>query len=136
MSEASIRAQISSAESQIDGCNAYIAELQEKIARLKEVKPIVSGVKNNLLNAEMELNGKIAMQERWRGDNKIAYDEAACDKIFVPYEKYYDGVDDILDSINDEITRMENEIYEQQGLIGRLRAWCNSLWNELANLFN
>jgi len=136
MSEASIRAQISSAESQIDGCNAYIAELQEKIARLQEVKPIVSGVKNKLRNAETELNGKIAMQEKWRGDTKLSYDEAAYDKIFVPYERYYDEVDDILDSINDEITRMENEIYEQQGIIGKLRAWCNSLWNELANLFN
>ena len=35
---AGIRAQMSQVESQIDGCEICIADLQEKIAKLKEVK--------------------------------------------------------------------------------------------------
>lgn len=136
MSEASIRAQICSAESQIDGCNAYIEQLQEKIERLKKVKPAVSEIKSEVYSREMEVHQGIMAQICWVGENKRGYDAIAEQQLFPSYKAYYDGVDEILDSINDEITRMENEIYEQQGIIGKLRSWINSLWNELCNFFN
>ena len=133
---AGIRAQMSQVESQIDGCEICIADLQEKIAKLKEVKPKVAQIKENIVVMEIRLNESIWGQERWLGDNKNKYNEAASESLITPYQNYYDAVDDVLDSINDAITRMENGILEQQGLIGKLRAWWNSLCNELSNAFN
>ncbi|MCM1145141.1 MAG: DUF5082 domain-containing protein [Blautia sp.] len=131
-----IRAQIARAESQIEGCGEYIMKLRERIARLEETKPTVAEVKEEIGTLETEVNRRIGMQERFRGENREAYNEASGEELFLPYGNYYDEVDRILDSIHDEITRLENEIFEQQGFIGQLKAWCNSLRNELAKLFN
>lgn len=133
---AGIRAQMSQAEAQISNCEICIADLQEKIAKLKEVKPKVAGIKEDIREINRQLYEKIWEQERWLGNNRNKYNEGIMENLVMPHQNYYKAVDDILDSINDAITRMENEIYEQQGVLGTLRSWWNSLCNELSNCFN
>ena len=51
-------------------------------------------------------------------------------------ESFYQDIDAALDAVNDEITRCENTIYSNNGLLGRLRSYLNSLLNDLENMFN
>lgn len=132
----SISEQIARTESQIDSYNAAVEELQEKIARLKETKPVVARIKKEIKEQKTDTDANLIMAEGWWGDRYRAYYELAGEGLLEPYGTYHREVDEILDSINDAITRMENEILETKGIIGKLRALCNSLWNELRNAFN
>lgn len=136
MSEESIRAQISSTESDISRCNDRINELQEEINKLKEVKPVVKEIKGKISKFEFALETRLCTQERWYGNRYLAYAEGAQVDLLDPIWTYYKEVDEILDSINDAIMRRQNEIYRQQGIIGRLKAVLNSLLNALRNLLN
>lgn len=41
-----------------------------------------------------------------------------------------------VDAIMDEITRLENQIYDQEGVIGWLKSQINSLGNYIETLLN
>lgn len=49
---------------------------------------------------------------------------------------YRASLDAALDAVNDEITRLENQKYNEYGLLGRLSSAINSLANKIENFFN
>ena len=67
---------------------------------------------------------------------KSAFQTQAEEGLLSGYSTFYDQTDDALDGINDEITRLENEKYEQEGAIGWIRSQLNSHGNYLENLLN
>ena len=51
-------------------------------------------------------------------------------------QTYYDETDRAVDAIMEEITRLENQIYDQEGVIGWLKSQINSLGNYIETLLN
>ena len=49
---------------------------------------------------------------------------------------YRNGDERAVDAIMDEITRLENQIYDQEGVIGWLKSQINSLGNYIETLLN
>lgn len=131
----------SSASSQIDASEARIADYEAKIELLETAYSSVKTVKDNI-------------EEQWRADVKKCYNDynddgyewagKAYDEVesevsqFIcwHFEDIIDNIDDVLDEINLEITRYENLIIEEEGILVGLRTWWNNLCTRIANYWN
>ena len=126
----SVEAQIYDLQSRIDTYNntlnsAYSAvqTMEDKIERLKETKKTVIVIQRNINDINRSLYGK-NNQPNWEGNEKKKFD-----KDFFELNHYHD-------SICDEITRLENSMDEQNGIIGWCKRGINSIGNELNKLFH
>lgn len=74
-------------------------------------------------------------QPDWKGERKdrlmSSWEEFSHD-----YHHFQLELDAYYDAICDTITRLENQKYEQQGLIGWCQSMINSLGNEIEKLFH
>lgn len=112
--------------------------VKEKIRRLKAVKITVKNIKDNQVEpAKTYIAGKKGTHaDTWAGD---AY-SSVCDfhefGINAGFKTYYENVDFILDSICDEITRLENENRNLGFLLNGVINAINSLSNEIEKWVN
>ncbi len=72
----------------------------------------------------------------WKGQTFIDF-ESKLDEIKNKNEDYRKRhLDEARDALNDEITRIENLIYSDRGIIYQMWGVINSIGNEIENLFN
>lgn len=137
-------AEIAECRQRMAQCNAQIAEhrmaierLEEKIERLKSARDAVRIKKEEIgmTNGSLEGNNMALTHFMWCGSNREAYDREVID-VLKEGDAFKKDVDNLQDTLNDEITRLENERYEHEGIIGQLKMVLNNLSNWLANLLN
>lgn len=111
----------------------------DKIRRLDVVKKNLelqkSNAKNNHINLKSYSENKSDMGD-WSGAmNKRTIDIFEND-IVSQYGKYVDRIDDVLDFVCDEITRLQNENMQLEWDIFHIGSLINSLLNEIEKLCN
>lgn len=124
------------ARSQYNACSDRIENYDYLIRRLKSAKERVAEQKRtfNTINKE---DKKIYKEKYdWEGQKYNSFKikgEVATD---FNDDYYKNTLDYVLDSINNEITRLQNERMEEYGLLGQLGSKINSLGTKIENFFN
>lgn len=111
----------------------------EKISRLKIVREELEAqkkiAKSRYTGLEKYTEEKLRCED-WTGkkkDNAVNVYEST---IVPEYEDYVNRIDDVLDAVCDEITRLQNYNMQLSGDILRLGSLINSLINEIRKLCN
>ncbi|MEE0931029.1 MAG: DUF5082 family protein [Acutalibacteraceae bacterium] len=131
----SLTSQKNSAETQMSEVQSQTQQLNNQIKRLKSAKSIVETEKENFKAIKKGISNIVDDDYEWKGDT---YDKFKNYGSYLneDHSNYYDSIDMVLDSINNKITELENQIYRNDGILGELRSWWNSLCNSIENLFN
>ncbi|MBM6694901.1 DUF5082 family protein [Pseudoflavonifractor capillosus] len=128
--------QKSSAQSQYNACSSRIEDCDYLLRRLRPAKESIVELKEAFKsnrNADKDLYDE---KHDWKGSTYNLFNAKMSTLIEVNDIYYKDSIDHVLDSLNDEITRIENQRMREYGLLGRLGSWINNLSNEIENFFN
>lgn len=124
-----LQSQYSEYQNQIENCE-YL------LRRLRRTKESVSEQKQLYRKLIREHNDIVGDKHEWKGNTQTTF-EKKLEDITDENERYYNSsLDRILDSINDEITRIENKKMEAYGILGDIGSWINDITNEIENFFN
>lgn len=110
--------------------------IEEKLGRLRAARDQVNGYKDQIGDLGQAVRGKENQSDTWAGDQYKTYNAYVSGEFRGSYDQYYAKTDAVLDSIYDEITRLENESRDVDGFIGWLESSINSLWNEIEKITN
>ncbi len=128
--------QKSAAQSQYNSCEARIENCEYLLKRLKPVKEDLTELKKEFKSNKKTDSRLKDKKYKWKGSKYSDFDYRM-ETVVEANDSYYKGsIDYVLDSLNDEITRIENQRLNELGLLGRLGSMINSLANEIENLFN
>lgn len=121
---------------QRDACAERIQDYEYRIKQLKKAKESVSDLKKDF-NSNQKLDKKLYKEKKeWEGSNHDQF-KSNMEILVAQNEDYYkNGLDKVLDALNDEITRLENKLNDDRGLWGWLCSKFNSLGNEIEKMFN
>lgn len=132
MSLAALQARLAAARQQVEINN-------RKIRRLKKAKQEMVQNKTRL-NSRASYEKSLARSDstygEWTGNTQKELCNFFSSTIPSEFRYYIYLVDNVLDAICDEITRLENENYRLNGLIGELIAAINSLINAMETATN
>lgn len=133
------RSQKSGYERERAGKESICRQNREKISRLKTVK---SNLETQKEIAESRYHSLKDYAEggsqftEWIGDKSTKTANEFNSTIVPGYNIYVDRIDEILDAVCDEITRLENENMQLNGDILHLGSLINSLINTIEKLCN
>lgn len=109
--------------------------IENKIDRLNTVKSTLAGLYESYSGINTSVKKVVDQDYEWKGSNYDSFSNNG--SLLVSASKqYYKNIDEARDSINSEITRLENEIHKQILLIGSLVALINTLASKIENFFN
>ena len=123
-------------KSKKDACSARIENYDSLLSRLRKTKEEISDLKANF--KQIKKKDKNLRKEKfdWKGYTYDNFKEKM-ENVEDANEKYFkNSLDHVLDSLNNEITRIQNERSYEKGLLGRLEATLNSLRNRIRNFWN
>ncbi len=124
------------AESKCRAAQGRIASNNAKLSRLRTAQKRVTEQKADFKDILKTDKKVIQGSYSWQGSTFNSF-QSKGDTIISENSGYYKhSLDYVLDGINDEITRLENQNMNEYGLIGRLGSLINSLANEIENFFN
>lgn len=115
----------------IEDCNYKITRLKRTKATLTEQKQAFAAIKKD--------DKKIIDQKKrsaWSGSTFSSFRSSGAMMVDTNDAFYRNSLDGALDAVNSEITRLENQKYNEYGLLGRLSSTINSLANKIENFFN
>lgn len=131
-----LRSQMYDTERSIDNYKSKKITVDEKIVALKEARKEVAGIKKDISRQDATAEYIFGYLDNWKGSNYDEYEEQVHSGLKEEYKQYYNKVDDVLDSINDEITRLRNESYDLDNSLKWLQSKINILFNEIRNAMN
>ncbi len=106
----------------------------EKKRRLETVYKTIDELKDQA-KVTKKTDKKVNNKKEWKGQNYSKFDQAR-EEMVGKDKKYIDVVDDIMDDINIEIAKLENDFNGQSTLIGKLSGQLNILNTKIQNFFN
>lgn len=112
---------------------------EEKIRRLKVVKTNLENEKSNAKRNRENLKKYPEGTENlgdWYGVMHSTIKSVLENDVIAQYDGYVDRIDEALDSVCDEITRLQNENMQLEWDILHIGSLINSLINEIATLCN
>ncbi len=125
-----------SAQSRYNSCQSRIDNCNYLLRRLRKAKESISDLKKSFKDNK-KLDEKLRKEKcDWEG---FTYDsfKSKMSTLIDTNDDYFKGsIDKVLDSLNNEITRIENKRMSEYGLLGELGSWINSLANKIENFFN
>ena len=124
------------ARSQYNACSDRIENYDYLIRRLKNAKERVAEQKRTFNTINKEDKKIYKAKYEWKGKNYDSFKIKGNVATDFNDDYYKDTLDYVLDSINNEITRIQNKRIEEYGLLGRLGAKINSLGTKIENFFN
>ncbi len=127
--------QRSRAYEQKEDCENKKADMEDRIERLKAAKAKVSTIKSQVPGLRMKASW-LQVPQLWEGDKCTQYQEVVRDELLEGFSTYYNHTDDALDAINNEITRLQNESREIDGVIGSLLNSISYIGTAIENFFN
>ena len=128
--------QKSSAQSQYNACSLRIENCDYLLRRLRLAKESIVELKE-AFKSNKKLDKNLREERRdWKGSTNNSFSTKMSTLVDVNDSYYKDSIDHILDSLNNEITRIENQRMSEYGLLGRIGSWINSLANKIENFFN
>ncbi len=124
------------ARSQYNACSDRIENYDYLIRRLKSAKERVAEQKRTFNTINKEDKKIYKKKYEWKGKNYDSFKIKGDVATDFNDDYYKNTLDYVLDSINNEITRLQNERMEEYGLLGQLGSKINSLGTKIENFFN
>ena len=115
---------------------ARIKKYDELLDRLKPVKKEIASIKYTFNYYVMVQDEYGKESSLWEGEQYQAFEREMDDVNGENKTYYHKSLDRVLDSLNDEITRIENLRLQEYGLLGDLISAINWLGNKIENFFN
>ncbi|MBC1492203.1 YwqH-like family protein [Listeria booriae] len=112
------------------------SNIQAKIERLKVAKKKVDEIQQSVDELQKAVNREREQDDTWRGKKYTTYSQFVSNGFHSDYKNYYQQIDQLYDHLCDEITRLENQASENDGLMGWLGSKLNSLGNEIDKLLH
>lgn len=106
----------------------------EKKRRLEVVYKAIDELKDQAKNAK-KTDKKVNNKKEWKGQNYNKFDHSR-EEMVTKDKNYIDIIDDIMDDINIEIAKLENDFYGHSTLQGKLSGQLNILDAKIRNFFN
>ena len=134
---ASLESQKRNAQSQYNSTKDRIEEYEHNISRLKTVKAALAEQKESfrsIMTKDIVLF--LPIGRRWKGQTYQDFKTKGSDLIDEDNAYYITALDAALDAVNLEITRLQNKIYNEYGVLGRLASLINNLTTAIENCFN
>lgn len=124
------------AQGQYNACANRIGDYDYLLRRLKQKKEWVADLKEAYKDHKKATQKIHDEDHDWKGSTYRSF-SAKMDSVESADERYYKyTLDYVLDSLNNEITRIENLRMNEYGLLGQLGSKINSLVNKIENFFN
>lgn len=136
--KAELQRDYSAKESELNMCVSNLSGLEEQISRLKELKREFVTLKSDA----NELKRNLVMES-------LQHHDYCKGQLFGEYNNlltsnlvnegmitYVKNIDTNLDALNNELMRLENEVYRTEGIIGSIKASLNWITTKLENLVN
>lgn len=106
----------------------------EKKRRLEVVYKAIDELKDQAKKAK-KTDKKVNNKKEWKGQNYNKFDHSR-EEMVTKDKNYIDVIDDIMDDINIEIAKLENDFYGHSTLLGKLSGQLNILDAKIRNFFN
>lgn len=139
MSEKSqLQNKVSKKQTELQNSCSHVASLNGKIARIKAVIQEVTDFKSNVIDLKKDVK-TIADKDYdyWKGNRFDKYKDNLSDNVINgSLSDYISKIDRNLDDLNNELMRLENEVYSAEGFIGMLKSDINWLKTKIKNLVN
>ena len=123
------------AQDDLDNVNNEYIRTQDQLERLKNVRRMLYDYCDSFRDVKKDVRRVLRDNYDWTGENFNRFSNYSS-FLRDENENYYRNLDDARDAINNEITRLENDMYRQEGLIGYFRALLNTIANKIQNFFN
>ena len=111
------------------------AVLETKISRLETAKRSVQNSKEEYGRIKEKDKKDINQKRKWKG-NQYDFFINNSTILMEKEQNYYKNIDHILDSINTEISKLENELRNKKTLLNGLLNTINTLATQIENFFN
>lgn len=122
---------------QILAAQKRIEEYEARLRRLRPVKETVAAKKREFDGVRSKDKTAITKKYNWQGEKYKTFSDDKGEDLLNEDDLFYkQGLDKVLDALCDEITRLENLIAGEHGLIGRLYALFNSIMNAIETATN
>lgn len=136
MDKAQCQAEINASQSQLAEKEQERAMLQERIDRLERAYESIKPVKEEIEGLKREIEKRADQEDTWKGVEFSWYSDFMREYFVSAYSDYYKRLDEIHDTILDELTTQKNLKEETEGFMGWLRSRCNDLYNLFGSLTN
>lgn len=111
--------------------------LNNKIDRLQPVKDEVSKLKERFKSEVLDPDKKVLDDAKtWKGSTCNHFKDAKRAPIKEENELYFQYLDVILDSMEDELTGLKNEESDMNGYLGKVETWLRTIGNEITKAVN
>ena len=132
----SLVSQKDTTRSQYNACENRIGDYEYLIRQLKRKKETVTELKKSYKTHKKTTKEIHEEDHKWTGSTYKSFSKKM-DAVETADEDYYtNSLDYVLDSINNEITRLENLKRDDSNLLGWLGNKLNSLINKIENYWN
>ena len=112
----------------ISSAQSRITTIDEKLERLRTAKKSVGEIQKKVRDTKKKIIKK-NYQPTWKGKQKDAFTKQ-WETFSSDYTSFQTEMNTFYQAICDEITRLENQKNEENGIIG----WCQSQMNNLGNI--
>lgn len=109
--------------------------ISDRIERLHNAKRLLDDMYDEYYYVKKEVSKDINHKYNWKGAKYNQFSGYG-DALKNSNDAYYANLDNVRDDINLELSRLENQLYEQEGLLGQLKAFINSISHKIENFFN
>lgn len=123
-------------QSQYNACESRIENCDYLLRRLRSVKEVITQEKRNFAAVITKDNRTVKEKYDFKGSNYDSFISKSSSMQLENTSYHKDSIDYVLDSLNNEITRIENQRLDEYGLLGKLGSALNSLANKIENFFN
>ena len=124
----SLQRQVNAHYASISSAQSRITTIDEKLERLRTAKKSVGEIQKKVYYTKKKIIRK-NYQPTWQGKQKDAFAKQ-WETFSTEYTNFQTEMNTFYDAICDEITRLENQKNEENGIIG----WCQSQMNNLGNI--
>lgn len=130
-----LNAQKKRLEAQAAESRAACASIDEQIGRLNDAKKKVAPLDEGVNAVRNRYLADVPV-DRWKGYRRGTYDAFAIHEVNQLVRTYETGASDLFDHICDQITALENQRHENDGVLGWLAQQINEVQNGLEKLVN
>ena len=124
----SLQRQVNAHSASISSAQSRITTIDEQLERLRTAKKSVGEIQKKVYYTKKKIIRK-NYQPTWQGKQKDAFAKQ-WETFSTEYTNFQTEMNTFYDAICDEITRLENQKNEENGIIG----WCQSQMNNLGNI--
>jgi len=124
----SLQRQVNAHSASISSAQSRITTIDEQLERLRTAKKSVGEIQKKVYYTKKKIIRK-NYQPTWQGKQKDAFTKQ-WETFSSDYTSFQTEMNTFYQAICDEITRLENQKNEENGIIG----WCQSQMNNLGNI--